>query len=269
MTTSKKKTNNGDRFMPSINKFHANRYPIMRQIGHQFKAENKHDNVETSIQDLIYKTKSKMEFSDMVKTKLQNSLDDSRFLMNRTADEDIDRELNVFTSRRAILSAQQYMECPYCMEKILRCSQNEHARVCEGYHSNKDVEKNQVSRVKINVRNIAVKPHVLRNLRLISVCFDAIHIAWDPPIFDGGEPLINFELSFFCESDRIHRKKARTKNIYMSCLRWCNKEPCAANSFVLDGLRASTQYSGIRVRCKNSIGWSDYSTALHSVKTGG
>ena len=269
MNSSKKKINNNDKQKSLSNNLYAERYSIMRQIGHQFKTENTLGQIDKTVEGLFRKTKADIEFSGVLNTQLKNSRDDFGCKVTRTADQDIDRELNVFTSRRAILSTQ-YMECPTCLEKILIHNHDDHVRVCTSVHlSGKGVDSRKTKAIERNDKNIAVRPHQIRNLRLIGVTFDAIHIVWDLPIFDGGEPLIDFELSYFCDLEKIPDNRGRNKRISMSCLRWYNKEPIIAESFILDGLSASTQYLGIRMRCKNRIGWSDYSTPIDVVKTAG
>ncbi len=241
-----------------INNFYSGRYATVRQLGHQFKVKSFLDKIDHSMDNLLQKTKVQIQTGDSIKAK--------NFKFDLTADQEVDRELNLCTSRRNILSSI-YMDCPKCNQKIMYCCHNDHNLVCLGIESDVHVaidENNEREEKKIN---IAVRPHPLRNLRVIGISCDSIKIAWDLPIFQGGEDLIDFEISYLCE--KYDEKKSQRKIEKLSCLRWCYKEPISSNCFLLDGLVASTQYSGIRMRCRNSIGWSDYSEAIDWIQTGG
>lgn len=246
-----------------INNFHSERYATVRQLGHQFKIKSFLDEIDDSMDNLFQKTKVQIQTGDNIKAK-DFSHGEGKFGL--TADQEVDRELNLLTSRRNILSSI-YMDCPNCDQKIMHCCRNDHNLVCLGIESDVHVEideNNQREKKKIN---IAVRPHPLRNLRVIGISCDAIQIAWDLPIFQGGEDLIDLEISYSCE--KYDEKKSQRKTEKLSCLRWCYKEPISSNCFVLDGLLASTQYSGIRMRCRNRIGWSNYSEAIDYIQTGG
>lgn len=259
------KNNGSDTSNSSLNNFFAGRYPTMREVGHHFKAKKALDQIESSMDNLVGRTKAELQISGSMNSQLQQSINDFGSTLEQTADQEIDKELNVSTSRREILSTK-YFVCLHCNQKILNRCQREHFRICDGVNRSKEKTDTNKCKDNQNVEIIAVQPHPLRNLRLIGVSFDAIKISWDLPIFDGGETLVDFEISYCCES---FRKRARAKRVSMSCLRWCNKVPLCGNSFILDGLSAATQYTGIRMRCKNRIGWSDYSTPIDCVKTGG
>ncbi len=249
---------------------YAERYHIVRQIERQNILTNILDQVDHNVQDVAQKTKSELGFSGVLKMTLNYSQDDCKSLPRRTADQDVDRELNQSACRRAIASTQ-LMECPTCQQKILICCFVEHNLVCRRSCVKESNDRGQVQKSKVTGSihvpdrvTIAMRPHPIKNLRLIAVSFDAIHLAWDPPIFDGGEPLIDFQLSYY-----IRNKQDKAKRTSMSCLRWCQRKPHAVNSFILYGLHASSYYLDIRIRCRNCIGWSDYSVAIDSVKTGG
>jgi hypothetical protein len=240
-----------------INNFYSGRYATVRQLGHQFKVKSFLDEIDHSIDSLLQKTKAEIQTGDSIRVK---DFFDGEGKFGLTADQEVDRELNVLNSRRNILSSR-YINCPKCNQKIICCCHHDHDLVCLGIKTDVHEEIDE------NKTNLAFRPHPLRNLREIGVSCDAIKIAWDLPIFQGSEELIDFEISYSYEI--YGEKKVERKREKFSCLQWCYKEPISSNCFVLDGLIASTPYSGIRMRCRNQIGWSDYSEAIDCIQTGG
>jgi hypothetical protein len=249
----------------TLNNFVAERYNTLRRIGVQCKAANQFEGIDDSIETIFSETKAKHQVCTTIESTLKQSRKDLESVRLVTADVEVDRDISNITSHR-IISFTQYIYCSKCMQKILTCSSNDHDRVCFGIPSLHGDEQNEIKDIVCN--NIAMLPHTVRNLRLVGVTFDAIKIIWESPIFYGGEALIDYEISYCIESSNLC-KRARSKRMFMSCLRWCDRVLRKNNDFILDGLSASTLYTSIRVRCKNKIGWSNYSSAIDFAKTTG
>lgn len=86
-----------------------------------------------------------------------------------------------------------------------------------------------------------------RNLRVVEDGVDhrSILLAWDPPIFTGSNPIIDYELRF---STRRTSDKANDRQVSVEPLlpvltsRWCLQVPVAPNQFRVDGLEATQEY---------------------------
>ena len=249
----------------SLHELYSKRYPAIRQIGRQSQVEDAFFKLDGSIAESSQKARAKIGNLDSIQTRIRCLDYNAKVKHTETADEEIDRELNISTSKRTILYSQ-HIECPYCLKCIRREHLDRHMLICM-YNSKRDgnIEPHKET-------EIAVKPHPLRNLRIVATSFDAIHLTWELPIFQGGEEISDYEVSY----SHLLRKycgttSAKSKMVHKtaSCLRLCKKEPFVHGSFIIDGLSASEQYFEIKIRCKNKMGWSDYSKAVESVKTRG
>ena len=251
----------------SLHELNAKRFTAIRQIGKQSQIENDFVKIEDSIKDASSTIKAQIENINSFETRLRNLHGNFKEENGDAADEEVNRELNISTSRRAILYSQ-HLKCIYCMKHIRSEYLDDHTQMCKY-----KFDSNTIASCH-DVDILAVRPHPLRNLKLVAVSFDSIRIGWDVPIFEGGEPLTDFEVSYCSTLTRISdncKKQGKTKvlNQRMSCLRFCNKNPSKGSSFIINGLSAGMLYLGIKIRCKNVVGWSDYSNVLESVKTKG
>jgi hypothetical protein len=224
----------------------ADRYDILRRA-------NQHCNIESTFNRF---EKEAWLLTKTIKSHVENTIDiehrihSIRHDNTGSADKEVDKDLNVKYSKRSYL-ASQYISCPKCQQRILLVSQHDHDLVC----GLEDI--NPIS----NERDeITLKPLPPRNMSLLDVSFDSISIGWDPPIFDGGEQINDYELKYTSGESCLN---------IVPCSRWCLKTPLPRNMFKLEGLKASKTYSNIQVRCKNLIGWSDYSEPIKSIKTKG
>lgn len=259
--------NNGTVIKARLHNLYSKRYSTIRQIGTQNQLEDVLHKLDNSIEESSQKTRTKLEKLHSFQIRSRYLYDNVRAKHTPTADEEVDKELNILTSRRTILFSQ-HLECPQCLKSIRREHLNEHLQICK-YNSTQDNDIEQ-----FNDASIAVKPHPLRNLKIVSTSFDSIRLSWDLPIFQGGEPITDFEVSY-CHAPTKHIKSKETKSKMkivhkkLSCLRFCNKTPCMDQSFIIEGLSAAQLYLSVRIRCKNVAGWSDYSEGIESVKTRG
>jgi len=55
---------------------------------------------------------------------------------------------------------------------------------------------------------------------------------------------------------------------HISCSRWCTKQPLPnGGRYQVDNLQSNTRYNDIAIRCRNSIGWSEFSNSISSITT--
>ena len=229
--------------------YDADRYNILRRANQQCSIESNFNRFEKETRLLTKTIKSHVERTTDIEHRIHNVRNDSSHLDTfRCASNDVDRELNVKYSKRSFL-ASQYTSCPKCHQKILLVSMHDHDLVC-GFED--------VNPPRHGTDKISLKPLSPRNLSILDVSFDSVSIGWDPPIFDGGERIYDYELQYTCGEEFL-------KTISCSC--WCLKSPLPRDTFKLEGLKGSATYSNIQLRCKNVIGWSDYSEAINSIKT--
>jgi len=119
---------------------------------------------------------------------------------------------------------------------------------------------------------IKTKPQAPLNLHLKWVGHNSVSLGWSPPILNGGDPISEYQVSF--SPTKVEKKGKRMnrtimKPIIINCSRWCLKRPVPNYGFFCSNLSASTEFVNLRVKCRNSIGWSSFSKPLKTFKTKG
>ena len=132
-------------------------------------------------------------------------------------------------------------------------------------------ESNMTNSDDQNITTAEVRPQSPRNLRIVKTSSYSIELIWDPPILDGGLPIYDFEISYIhCIKEEIESGKARKqkqRHETSQCSRWCLENPVPNNTYIMSDLNASTLFLDIKIRCRNEIGWSDYSIPIERCYT--
>ncbi len=252
----------------------AERYDIFRQISKQTTIDDHIGRFDKDLTELQALTNSKLnEIDEFVyqKQKSRSLISDD----SKDADKEIDVDIAQFYSKRNILY-RSMTECPHCKERFFDSIFHDHISVCSII--SKRVEQNDrkslvenLTNDEISVPYDPVKPKPPRNLRIRSVDFSSITIEWDKSIFDGGEPIIDYEVVYCVHSDDPKQTSERSARIEFSesCSRWCLAKPIPDNSYTIEGLPAGTKCSNIKLRCKNKVGWSGFGQRIKNTKTAG
>jgi hypothetical protein len=231
------------------------KYDLFRQVDYNLLINDKIQNLQNDLVDLRRKTMTTNGVIDGILDKESKPQD---------ATEEVDNDLNVLYSKRNVLS-HRFQICEVCNTKLPSLAYQEHLKVC-AFHSRclgqEEAETNQDLSTKHHdddKDDVVVKSQPPRHLRISSIGSSSITIEWDDPLFNGGAPIIDYEIFYSKRGKRMKQK----------CTRWCNLHPLPENIYTIDGLAASTTYSNIKIRCKNKVGWSDFSVIIDNVKTKG
>lgn len=271
-----------------MNNLNSTRYSFMRQVEQQCASEGNNHLIGNELQKLTTRTRSTIERIDDYKVRLEKMQHGLRHgITEQNVDSEIDIDVKNASSRRALITSQ-CVECPFCSTSLLRQFINDHLLVCVNRKKNggdktltehtKFIEQYEQTRGKYEKnreQDITVRPLPPRNLKVTHVGFDIITLGWDEPIFDGGEPLIDYRLIYTCMGSEPkvslnQSRRERDNTIHnVLCSRWCLKSPIPQHKFTLEGLHAATEYKNIKLQCKNRIGWSDYSSSIDLVRTAG
>jgi hypothetical protein len=232
------------------------KYDLFRQVDNNLIIHDKIQVLQNDFMGLRRKTMTTSGVIDGILEKESKPHD---------ATEEVNNDINVLYSKRSILS-RQFQICTGCSRKLPSMAYQDHLKVCS-FHSKFPVQKETETKgdesTKPNQSNVAikaiVKSHPPRNLRVSSVGSSSITIEWDDPIFNGGAPIIDYEVFYSKRGKRMNQK----------CTKWCNLYPIPKNIYTIDGLAASTTCTNIKIRCRNKVGWSDFSAIMDDVKTKG
>lgn len=179
----------------------------------------------------------------------------------RDANQEVDYDINVRYSKRSLLN-DLFVKCTSCNSELPKAAIQEHLKVC---HFKTFLMGQMLDNIESQPQtdesffSATVRPQPPRNLRISSSSSSSFTIQWDSPIFDGGAAIVDYELVFSC----------RQRRVQVNCKCLCMRKPLPTSSFVIDGLTASNTYSNIKLRCKNDVGWSDFSSRIDSIQTQG
>jgi hypothetical protein len=260
----------------------AKRYGLIRQIAKHTSIDNQINQFGSDLAKLQNLTKSKINEIDSFisqKERLGNGADDGDC---KDADKEVDSDINFLFSKRSILS-RAMTECPRCEKRVLNSVLDEHTMVCSviakqvssryqrplvGNISDDHTDQsNKFDQASIPYDPVRPKPP--RNLRIGAVDFSSITIEWDTSIFDGGEPIVDYEVFYCMQPSPTHNMQKTNKKFTELCSRWCLAHPIPQNCFVIEGLFARTTYCDIKLRCKNKVGWSKFGPKIESAATAG
>ena len=186
------------------------------------------------------------------------------------ADKEVDRDLNVVYSRRNILSTA-IIKCPTCEQCIIKSAWGDHNLICsirvKRSQKTDECEISNSADMRVDEFKTCVRPKPPRNLKVIRTDFASLTVQWEASIFDGGEPITDFEIVFYDEPLQGNIRKLKKHSILLS--RWCFTQPIPENYFIIDNLIAGSTYCDMMLRCKNEIGWSEFCQKIDRVEMAG
>lgn len=103
-----------------------------------------------------------------------------------------------------------------------------------------------------------------RNLRVVEegISHRSIMLAWDPPIFTGSNPIIDYEFAYFVNSACTEQQACS-----LVTSRWCLVVPVAPNQYLVDNLDADQEYAAFTLIAITVNGKSLPSNRIDLIKT--
>lgn len=284
---------NESKINTKIKTLDAQRYGLIRQIAEQTITDKKIHQLDQDLTHLQRYTTIKIDEIDTFLAQKERFIERynhgaataSSNDPDRGADKEVDRDLNLVYSKRGILS-KAWNECPKCGDQVLRSMLSDHMKACSVITSKPpsssmgpaiDTTSTSIGRTGKFPYN-PVRPKPPRNLRIKAVDYSTITIEWDPSIFDGGEPIINYEVVYYVidlpppiSSKTIleNPPKKLKRKFVEQCARFCLVDPIPETDYVLDHMVAGKMYSDVKLRCRNKVGWSDFCQKIENVTTAG
>lgn len=169
--------------------------------------------------------------------------------------------------------SSKMLQCPLCMRKFVRDRFNDHMVRC--------VKKKQLARtlethygsktVQVPLE-FATAPSAVRSVRQLTPTSNSVSIVWDPPLWDGGQPIIDYHIEYCI---RVPMKGSRPEDDLFEDIkqppvqtsRWIMLAPVMHQGFTLRGLGASSDIVNLRVRAVNSRGSSEWSEPCPPMRT--
>lgn len=106
-------------------------------------------------------------------------------------------------------------------------------------------------------------PQPPRNISMVSKGATFIEWSWMPPVFDGGLPIIDYEIRYVAKSVDFDKEKGKFKKKTETCpslrtSQWCLLDPVLHKGYKMVGLKGATEYHDLNLRCANLLGWSEW-----------
>jgi hypothetical protein len=203
-----------------------------------------------------------------MRAKLQNS-------MSLSAETAIATEVR--SNIKAVKLDKQFKNCSHCNRRILVQLLYAHEHMCLSRKdasvnlsadelSKRDVFNPTVNNMQTNmIASLSTfKPQPPRNCRVVNKGASYITWEWDPPVFDGGLVVSEYELSYTAKMSDFDVKTGKYKkweehvpSLLTTC--WIfRSNPVCNTGFKMTYLRANTEYTMFRIRSYNLRGWSEW-----------
>jgi hypothetical protein len=182
-----------------------------------------------------------------------------------TVSEQISKDLRVNNSQRL---DSMFTSCDRCNRKILTELFKAHSEACEKLqgitgptHSARPPVFDFEQDIKTSYTTFV--PQNPRNFKFVKRGCSYIDFVWDPPVFDGGLPVIEYEIDFkkqidiFDKATKLWIRRIENMEPVITSM-WCMKNPICHRGYRLKNLTAGCTYVDFKLRCKNLRGYGEY-----------
>ena len=284
-----------------------NHHLLFKRSGHQFRLGEKYERLGRDTQRALRAARENQSKLTYLEGRIRKLKDDVNGVPRGHADAEVDKlKKESRDDLRQLGFRKFFQQCDKCGARVTREHFDGHARVCPGappelgnssdedpsYRGEteecvvcgltkpRDKIKAHVKRCKKRQqyirdrkqasKSVQMKPQPPRDLRIGKITATTIELKWAPPILDGGATVFEYEVVFSMTSvTKVGKKinKVVTEQPPISTTCYMYSEPVCEYGYVLDGLRADTEYSDFRVRGRNAVGWSSHGEPLGVCET--
>ena len=161
---------------------------------------------------------------------------------------------------------KMFTRCDLCKRKILSTLFEVHSKSCAQLKGQSVTDfRPPVFDVDVDLKTSLTTciPQAPRNCRYVRKGHRFIEFAWEPPVFDGGLPVFNYEISYKTHTaymDKVSKlrvvKVTEQPNILTT--NWCFRNPVCHYGYKIVNLTAGQSYVDFRVRSINLQGPSEW-----------
>jgi uncharacterized protein YfkK (UPF0435 family) len=184
------------------------------------------------------------------------------------------------TSNNKIHLEKLFKQCSNCSRNILVGLHDAHHTACLRMNGQSVINSRPpIYDVDVDLKTSLTSflPQSPRNCRLVSRGYRYLAFSWDPPVFDGGLPITNYQLSYkthtvtFDPGTKMKIVKVKECPLVNTSY-WCVRNPVCHHGFKLTGLTGGQSYVDLRVRSVNLRGvseWVDLIPSTEATSTSG
>jgi len=117
-----------------------------------------------------------------------------------------------------------------------------------------------------NNYQVTSAPSPPTNFRVTQISHDSFTAVWETN--NDQQTIVDYEIKYSYSTSTTEDGGNDQRQVQTSCSRWCMKQPVPNNGrHQVDNLQPNTGYNDIAIRCRNSIGWSEFSNSINSITT--
>lgn len=174
--------------------------------------------------------------------------------------------IDQLTTNNKIQLQKLFKECSICHRKVLNDLHEVHMIACKRMNGETILESRKPiydvhCDLKTSLTSFIAQPP--RNCQLIQKGYRYMTFTWEPPVFDGGLPVTNYEITFKTHTvsldpgTKMKIVKVKEQPL-ISTSQWYYRNPINHNGFKITGLEAGQSYVDFRVRSVNLRGVSEW-----------
>jgi hypothetical protein len=159
-----------------------------------------------------------------------------------------------------------FKECSICQRKVLSDLLEVHMIACKKMNGETILESRKPiydvhCDLKTSLTSFIAQPP--RNCQFIHKGYRYMTFIWEPPVFDGGLPVINYEISYKTHTvtldpgTKLKIVKVKEQPL-ISTSQWYYRDPINHHGFKITGLEAGQSYVDFRIRSVNLRGVSEW-----------
>ena len=246
----------------SLTLANASRFPLMRRVDQHFTLQSKLENYGEEISRVSGRNKTALASLGSQERRIR----EMQALLRGESSSSDDHQ----TDTNNDISQQQYDQ----QSGTTTENNNDDALVRQSHQSmthdsSADESDNLIGTssatvdVTSNNQNTSV-PSPPINFRVTQISHDSFTAVWDT---NNQQTIVEYEIKY-SYSSTIEEGGDDQQQVQISCSRWCMKQPVPNNGrHQVDNLQPNTRYDDISIRCRNSVGWSDFSNSISSITT--
>ena len=262
MNTSSTTTTNkdDDDTNTSLTLANASRFPLMRRVDQHFTLQSKLENYGEEISRV----------SDRNKTALASLGSQERRIREMQA---LLRGESSSSDEHQVLDTNNDISQQHHVQNDTTTENDNDTLVRQSHQSSMIYDSSAVESDNIiatsSVIQITSVPSPLINFRITQISHDSFTAVWDTNNGDQ-QTIVDYEIKYSHSTSSIEGEGGddQRPQVQISCSRWCMKQPLPSNGrHLVENLQPNTRYNDIAIRCRSSVGWSEFSNSINSITT--
>ena len=248
-------------------KLKINGQVILGRANYQLKIEDSIRTLDKDVERLSRLGRTRIDALDDMERRLKRMRHQLKVTSVPTVNDRIAADL--YLNNKANVE-NKFSVCPRCNRKILTNLLQVHDLACARLQSDdtKFLGLRPVPNVGEEIQSLIDEhavfvPQPPRRVRVKQKGTSYIVWEWDKPVYEGGWPVTDYEISYaanIADFNTKTKKYDRYREVCpsLSTSNWCFSEPITHNGYTMVNLRAGTEYTDLLIRCRNKHGWSEW-----------